>query len=91
MHPFLDGNGRTARALEALVLQRAGLRDTAFIAMSNYYYEEKAAYLDVLAEVRSQNHDLTPFINFGLKGIALQCDRSSRKSGCTSRRQYSEM
>ena len=25
MHPFLDGNGRTARALEALVLQRAGL------------------------------------------------------------------
>jgi Fic family protein len=75
MHPFLDGNGRTARALEALVLQRAGLRDTAFIAMSNYYYEEKAAYLDVLAEVRSQNHDLTAFINFGLKGIALQCDR----------------
>ena len=26
MHPFLDGNGRTARALEALLLQRAGLR-----------------------------------------------------------------
>ena len=34
MHPFLDGNGRTARALEALMLQRAGLRDTCFIAMS---------------------------------------------------------
>jgi Fic family protein len=75
MHPFLDGNGRTARAVEALLLQRAGLRDTAFIAMSNYYYEEKAANLDVLAEVRSQNHDLTPFLNFGLKGIGLQCDR----------------
>lgn len=79
MHPFLDGNGRTARALEALVLQRAGLRDTAFIAMSNYYYEEKTAYLNVLAEVRSTNHDLTPFINFGLKGIALQCDRLFRE------------
>ena len=26
MHPFLDGNGRTARALEALMLQRTGLR-----------------------------------------------------------------
>ena len=35
MHPFLDGYGRTARALEALLLQRAGLRDTAFVAMSN--------------------------------------------------------
>ena len=40
MHPFLDGNGRTARALEALMLGGAGLRDTCFIAMSNYYYEE---------------------------------------------------
>ena len=79
MHPFLDGNGRTARALEALILQRAGLRDTAFIAMSNYYYEEKPMYLSVLAEVRSGNHDLTPFINFGLKGVAIQCERLFRE------------
>jgi Fic family protein len=41
MHPFLDGNGRTARALEALMLQRTGLRDTLLIAMSNYSYEQK--------------------------------------------------
>jgi Fic family protein len=79
MHPFLDGNGRTARALEALILQRAGLRDTAFIAMSNYYYEEKPAYLTVLAEVRSIHHDLTPFINFGLRGVAIQCERLFRE------------
>lgn len=75
MHPFLDGNGRTARAVEALLLQRAGLRDTAFIAMSNYYYEEKQAYLTVLAKVRALDHDLTPFISFGLKGVAQQCER----------------
>jgi len=36
--PFLDDNGRTARAVEALMLQRAGLRDALFIALSNYYY-----------------------------------------------------
>ena len=53
MHPFLDGNGRSARALEALMLQRTGLRDTLFIAISNYYYEEKAEYLSALAEVRA--------------------------------------
>ena len=75
MHPFLDGNGRTARALEALMLQRAGLRDTCFIAMSNYYYDEKNAYLTALAEVRQLGHDLTPFLIFGLKGIALQSKR----------------
>ena len=77
MHPFLDGNGRTARALEALMLQRAGLRDALFIAMSNYYYDEKNTYLAKLAEVQQQNHDLTAFLVFGLKGVALQCERLS--------------
>ena len=75
MHPFLDGNGRTARALEALLLQRAGLRDRAFIAMSNYYYDEKPAYLAALAEVRARDLDLTPFLAFGLRGIAIQSKR----------------
>ena len=75
MHPFLDGNGRTARALEALMLQRTGLRDSLLIAMSNYYYEEKTAYLNTLAEVRSNGHDLTPFLVFGLRGVELQCKR----------------
>ena len=75
MHPFLDGNGRTARALEALMLQRVGLRDTLFIAMSNYYYEEKNNYLNTLAQVRAADNDLTAFLIFGLKGIEVQCNR----------------
>ena len=75
MHPFLDGNGRTARALEALMLQRTGLRDTLFIAMSNYYYENKTAYLNALNETWDRNHDLTPFLKFALKGIESQCQR----------------
>lgn len=75
MHPFWDGNGRTARALEALMLQRVGLRDTLFIAMSNYYYEEKAAYLQALNDSRAGGHDLTPFLRFALHGVATQCRR----------------
>jgi Fic family protein len=75
MHPFLDGNGRTARALEALMLQRTGLRDTLFIAMSNYYYENKTAYLTALNDTWDRNHDLTPFMKFALKGIESQCRR----------------
>jgi Fic family protein len=75
MHPFLDGNGRTARALEALMLQRAGLRDTTFLAMSNYYYDEKIAYLNTLAQVRREDHNLTPFLSFALKGVTQQARR----------------
>ena len=79
MHPFQDGNGRTARALEALVLQRAGLRDSAFIAMSNYYYSEKPAYLQALADVRAAHHNLTPLVVFALTGVAEQCERLLRE------------
>ena len=75
MHPFVDGNGRTARVLEALLLQRAGMRDSTFIAMSNFYYDEKKTYLESLASVRQLDYDLTPFLKFGLRGIALQSQR----------------
>ncbi len=75
MHPFMDGNGRTARALEALLLGRAGLRNATFIAMSNYYYDEKNEYLAALASVRHGGHDLTPFLVFALRGVELQARR----------------
>ena len=72
MHPFLDGNGRTARAVESLLLKREGLKNINSIAMSNYYHEEKRRYLEVLSEVRKQDYDLTPFLLFGLDGIISQ-------------------
>ena len=75
MHPFEDGNGRTARAVEALMLRRAALRDALFVSMSNYYYDEKDNYLAALSSVRENNYDLTEFILFGLKGVAAQCKR----------------
>ena len=78
MHPFLDGNGRTARAVEALMLQRAGLTDHLFIAMSNYYYDEKSGYLAALSAVSPPDYDLTPFLAFGLRGIKIQCERLFR-------------
>jgi Fic family protein len=75
MHPFKGGNGRTARAFESLLLQRAGLRDHAFVAMSNYYFENRPAYVKALADVRAAGHELTAFLEFGLTGVAAQCRR----------------
>lgn len=75
IHPFQDGNGRTARALEALFLQKAELRDSLFIAMSNFYYDEKDIYLSILSNVAVDEHDLTFFFKFALKGLAAQCQR----------------
>ncbi len=51
------------------------MRDTAFIAMSNYYYDEKKDYLTSLNTVSEGHHDLTSFLRFGLRGVALQSQR----------------
>ena len=75
MHPFLDGNGRTARALEALMLKRSGLHDVVVVPMSNFYYREVNAYFAALSEVCRRKHDLTRFLTFALRGLAEEVSR----------------
>ena len=74
MHPFGDGNGRTARALEAFMLRQAGVNDMVMVSLSNYYYEHKEEYLAALFASRSGGHDLTPFLLFALGAVAERCN-----------------
>ncbi len=74
MHPFDDGNGRTARALEAFMLRKAGVNDMVMVSLSNYYYQHMDEYLAALSESRSRGHDLTPFLTFALPAVAERCD-----------------
>ena len=73
MHPFGDGNGRTARALEAFMLRRAGVNDVVMVSLSNYYYERKDEYLATLSQSRQNAHDITPFLLFSLRAIIDRC------------------
>ena len=54
IHPFVDGNGRTARILMNLVLMRAGY------PIAIVTREDRSRYIDALEQ--SQIGDLTPFI-----------------------------
>ncbi len=74
MHPFGDGNGRTARALEAFMLRRAGVSDLVMVSLSNYYYEHKNEYLAALSESRQRGHDLTPLLRFALPAVTASCN-----------------
>ena len=74
MHPFGDGNGRTARAVEAFMLKQAGVNDRVMVSLSNYYYERKDEYLTALFESRRSGHDLTSYLKFALPAIADRCN-----------------
>ena len=51
IHPFKDGNGRAARALQTLVIARGGLLHPAFCSIEEWLGEHTEAYYAVLAEV----------------------------------------
>ena len=74
MHPFDDGNGRTARALEAFMLREAGVNDMVMVSLSNYYYEHVEEYLGALYKSRNSGHNLTPFLRFALPAVAERCN-----------------
>lgn len=70
IHPFGDGNGRTARAIESYLLYQARLNRLGFFSLANFYYRERAAYIAALDEVRFRSGgDLTPFIRFAADGL----------------------
>jgi len=68
IHPFGDGNGRTARLIEALLLKTGGLRWTA--ALSNYCYRHMDAYFWAFSRsIKSHNKDVTAFVSFFFEGL----------------------
>ncbi len=70
IHPFGDGNGRTARAIESFLLYQAKINALGFYSLSNFYYQHRDAYIAGLDEARFRTGgDLTPFIVFSLQGL----------------------
>lgn len=51
IHPFLDGNGRMARALQTMVLAREGILDPVFSSIEEYLGKYTLDYYAVLGEV----------------------------------------
>jgi Fic family protein len=51
IHPFSDGNGRLARALQTLVLAREGILSSAFSSIEEYLGRNTQDYYKVLADV----------------------------------------
>ena len=69
IHPFGDGNGRTARLIEAMLLLSAGYKYAPEM-LSNYYYRNLDEYFIVFSKtIKDKEQDLTPFIDFMMNGM----------------------
>jgi Fic family protein len=69
IHPFGDGNGRTARLLELHILLAAGIPAPAAHLLSNHYNLTRPEYYRQLALASKSGGDLLPFINYAVLGF----------------------
>jgi len=69
IHPFGDGNGRTARLLEFQILIDAGVPTPAAHLLSNHYNQTRAEYYRQLDRASQSGGDVIPFFVYALQGF----------------------
>jgi len=70
MHPYYDGNGRTARAIARLVLRRGGFGFDGIVSLDGQLDHEREPYFDAISAATggryAPGYDATPFVEFFL-------------------------
>jgi Fic family protein len=71
IHPFKDGNGRMARALQTLVMARGGVLSPVFCSIEEWLGRNTEAYYAILAETGqgrwNPERDALPWVRFCLR------------------------
>ncbi len=85
IHPFVDGNGRTARALATLIMFLDGYDIRRFFSLEEYFDENPMDYYLTLQAVSNQlvldthERDLTPWLDYFVHGVAIELNRVKEK------------
>lgn len=79
IHPFLDGNGRVARAVATLVLFSEGYDIKRFFSLEEYYDREPMHYYEALQSVGKSKGDLNVWLEYFTEGIAIELTRIKEK------------
>jgi cell filamentation protein, protein adenylyltransferase len=69
IHPFGDGNGRTARLVEFGILTAAGVPSVAAHLLSNHYNATRTNYYRQLDLASKSGGELIPFLNYAAEGF----------------------
>lgn len=76
IHPFIEGNGRTARALATLVLYNANYDFKKFFSLEQYFDSDVEKYYQALLSVQqSQDSNLTYWLEYFCYGLTIEIDK----------------
>jgi Fic family protein len=71
IHPFVDGNGRTARVLATLILYLRGFDAKQFFCLDDYYDSDRPSYYRTLQSVDQKTLDLTNWLEYFVEGVKI--------------------
>lgn len=74
IHPFVDGNGRTARVLAALIFYLHGFDTNQFFCLDDYYDSDRPAYYKALQSVKPDTLDLTNWLEYFTEGVNISTE-----------------
>ena len=69
IHPFGDGNGRTARLVELQILMASGVPAPAAHLLSNHYNQTRQEYYRQLDRASKIGGDVLPFLEYAIQGF----------------------
>jgi Fic family protein len=75
IHPFANGNGRTARLLASAILLRHGYLPGRLFCFDRYYARDKSTYLAALRSVRERTFNMETWLDYFLEGLAEEYER----------------
>jgi Fic family protein len=79
IHPFIDGNGRTARLLSTLILYKTGYDFKRLFTISEYYDKDRPKYYDAIQSVRKNSMDMTLWVEYFVDGLRSQMEEIKNK------------
>lgn len=79
IHPFVDGNGRVARALSTLLLFQTGYDIRKFFSLEEYFDKDAASYYQALQSVMKKQGDLTAWLDYFTHGLAIELSKIKDK------------
>lgn len=79
IHPFIDGNGRTARLLSTLILYKTGYDFKRLFTISEYYDKDRPAYYQAIQSVRNNNLDMTSWLSYFVEVLRSQMEEIQEK------------
>ncbi|MBU0978683.1 MAG: Fic family protein [Patescibacteria group bacterium] len=86
IHPFIEGNGRTARGMATLLLYSLGYNFKRFFSLEQYFDSDVEVYYNSLLSVQqSPKADLTFWLEYFCYGVALEIDKIQRQVGKLSK------